>query len=284
MVERFARDPSVDVDKLQRLLDMREQIAQREREDRFSEAMAAAQAEVRAVTKDARNDQTRSKYATYAQIDKTIRPVYAAHGFSLSFDTQDTPKENMVRVLCYVRHASGFQQTYSITMPADGKGPRGNDVMTRTHATGSAVSYGMRYLVRMIFNVPESEDDDGNAAGQRYAPPRPAPNPVYPPHDPVTGEIYENDPVSPQQRRSAVEGAAPVARSDSAGAAVLTVEVVDRLLTEGAAEGMAALREAFLKLPSDWQRIVTKAVNTRHKPLAAAVDAEREATSQMDDR
>jgi len=284
MVERFSRDPSVDVDKLQRLLDMREQIVQREREDRFSEAMAAAQAEVRAVTKDARNDQTRSKYATYVQIDRAIRPVYSAHGFSLSFDTQETERENMVRVLCYVRHASGFQQTYSITMPADGKGPRGNDVMTRTHATGSAVSYGMRYLVRMIFNVPETEqDDDGNAAGRRYAPPRPAPNPVYPPHDPETGEIY--DPVPPQTRPhdNAAGGAAPVPRSDSTGAADLTVEVVDRQLAEAAKEGIDALRETFRNLPRDWQRIAQAAL-PRHKAAAAQADAEREAASQMGDR
>ena len=53
-------------------------------------------------------------------------------------------------------------------MPADGKGARGNDVMTKTHATGSAVSYGMRYLLRMIFNISVGEhDDDGNLAGNR---------------------------------------------------------------------------------------------------------------------
>jgi hypothetical protein len=36
--------------------------------------------------------------------------------------------------------------------------------MTRTHATGSATSYGSRYLLRMIFNISIGEDD-GNLAG-----------------------------------------------------------------------------------------------------------------------
>ncbi len=50
-------------------------------------------------------------------------------------------------------------------MPADGKGAKGGDVMTKTHATGSAVSYGRRYLMGMIFNLAViSRDDDGNAA------------------------------------------------------------------------------------------------------------------------
>lgn len=48
-------------------------------------------------------------------------------------------------------------------MPADGKGAKGGDVMTRTHATGAAATYGMRYLLKMIFNVAIGEDDnDGN--------------------------------------------------------------------------------------------------------------------------
>jgi hypothetical protein len=55
-------------------------------------------------------------------------------------------------------------------MPADGKGAKGGDVMTKTHATGAAMSYGMRYLLKMIFNVAIGEDDkDGNAPEQRTA-------------------------------------------------------------------------------------------------------------------
>ena len=35
--------------------------------------------------------------------------------------------------------------------------------MTKTHATGAATQYGMRYLLKMIFNVAVGENDkDGN--------------------------------------------------------------------------------------------------------------------------
>jgi hypothetical protein len=68
-------------------------------------------------------------------------------------------------VICRVSHQNGHSRTYQIDMPADGKGAKGGDVMTKTHATGSAVSYGMRYLLKMIFNIAVSDkDDDGNAA------------------------------------------------------------------------------------------------------------------------
>jgi hypothetical protein len=56
-------------------------------------------------------------------------------------------------------------------MPSDGKGAKGGDVMTKTHATGAAESYGMRYLLKMIFNIAIGEEDnDGNkfsALGER---------------------------------------------------------------------------------------------------------------------
>jgi hypothetical protein len=56
-------------------------------------------------------------------------------------------------------------------MPADGKGAKGGDVMTKTHATGAAVSYGQRYLLKMIFNLAVGEvDDDGNGASGQTMP------------------------------------------------------------------------------------------------------------------
>jgi hypothetical protein len=51
-------------------------------------------------------------------------------------------------------------------MPSDGKGAKGGGVMSRTHATGAAITYGKRYLKNMIFDLRFDEtDDDGNGAG-----------------------------------------------------------------------------------------------------------------------
>ena len=69
-------------------------------------------------------------------------------------------------MVCYVSHSGGHTRTYRAHVPSDGKGAKGNDAMTKTHAFGSGTSYGMRYLLKMIFNVAiGEEDDDGNAAG-----------------------------------------------------------------------------------------------------------------------
>jgi len=165
MIERAARDPAVDINKLQQLMEMRERIEARTSEADFDRALTEAQAGMGRVRTDSNNPQTKSRYASYGALDAAMRPVYTSNGFALSFNTEN-PASEVVRVICRVSHQRGHSRTYQIDMPADGKGAKGGDVMTKTHATGSAVSYGMRYLLKMIFNIAVSDkDDDGNSAG-----------------------------------------------------------------------------------------------------------------------
>lgn len=167
-VMRAACDPTVDVVKMGALLEMRERLEQKDAEKAFAIAMNAAQADMGTIGVDAYNPQTKSNYATYAKLDKALRPIYLRHGFSLSFDTDETILEGVVRCRCYVSHRDGYTRTYSADVPSDGKGAKGGDVMSKTHAFGSGASYGMRYLLKMIFNVAVGEkDDDGNGGADQ---------------------------------------------------------------------------------------------------------------------
>jgi hypothetical protein len=168
VIARAAADPNVDIDKLERLLAMQERVMGREAETAFNVAMNAAQAEMRPISANASNPQTKSRYASFDKLDKALRPIYTQHGFSLSFDEGDSPKPEHVRVICYVAHTAGHTRTYHRDMPADGKGAKGGDAMTKTHAAGAAGSYGARYLLKGIFNVAVGDDDnDGNGATVR---------------------------------------------------------------------------------------------------------------------
>jgi hypothetical protein len=191
MIERAARDPSVDVDKLDRLLLMRERENARVAEQAFNAALAEAQTEMHPVATDSDNPQARSRYASYAALDRAVRPIYAGHGFALSFNTAEAPGPEQARIVCDVSHVGGHTRRYHIDMPVDGKGARGGDVMTKTHAMGSGVSYGMRYLLRMIFNLAIDYDDDGNAAGGRAKPERPRTVVPAPKHALKQGGIAE---------------------------------------------------------------------------------------------
>lgn len=171
MFERLARDPNASVDKIERLMALWERGEEKKAEAAFNAAMSKAQREMRPVAADAYNPQTKSKYASYEALDSKLRPIYTAEGFGLSFNTAEGAPAEMVRVLCYVTHLAGYCRTYHVDMPADGKGAKGGDVMTKTHAVGAAVSYGMRYLLKMVFNVAVGEDDDdGNSNGGRKEP------------------------------------------------------------------------------------------------------------------
>ena len=191
IIERVATDPAADIEKMERLLAMHERMKSRAAEEAFNEAMCKAQSEMGRVSADAVNPQTLSQYVTYGKLDAAARPIYTRHGFSISFNEGEGAPEGFARILAYVSRA-GFTRTYKMDMPADGKGAKGGDVMTKTHATGSAHSYGKRYLLKDIFNIAiGEEDDDGNAAGgelgadgfARGYTPSPPPAQLYPDTD-----------------------------------------------------------------------------------------------------
>lgn len=172
VIEKVALSPDLDVEKLERILALQERLFQHRAKTAFDAAMSAAQAEMRRVAADSDNPQTHSRYASYGAIDRALRPVYTKHGFALSFNTEPVSAD-VVRVLCEVSHLGGYSKHYQIDMPADGKGAKGGDVMTKTHASGSAVTYGMRYLLKMIFNVAIGKDDDDGNGGKAEQPAAP---------------------------------------------------------------------------------------------------------------
>lgn len=163
MIDRVLANPDIPVERIEQLFALHQRVQADQARKSYAAAMAACQSDVSPVTVNASNPQTRSKYATYDALDRALRPAYSKHGFAISYNTA-TPSPDVLRVIAYVSHADGHEREFSIDMPADGKGAKGGDVMTKTHATGSALSYGKRYLLGAIFNAATSKDDDGNAA------------------------------------------------------------------------------------------------------------------------
>jgi hypothetical protein len=189
VIVRAAQDPNFDMDKLERLVELQENLRRDFANQDFNESMSAAQGEMSPISANANNPQTRSRYATYDQVDRECRPIYTKHGFAISYDTEEI-SETRIRVIGLVSHGS-IVRRHQITMPIVTQGIRGGDMMTLTHATQSAVTYGKRALLGMIFNLAIDRDDDGNRAGGRVPPQQQAvqPQPVEPLHDPETGEL-----------------------------------------------------------------------------------------------
>ncbi len=161
-----ALNKGVDADSLEKLLNMQERVLNRNAEQAYYNAMREVQAEMIVISKNRTNSQTNSGYADLSHIQKAVTPVYTKHGFCLSFGTADSPLPEHVRITCDVMHSQGHQRAYMTDIPLDTHGIKGVVNKTGVHGTGSAMSYGQRYLTKLIFNLNTGEeDDDGNAAG-----------------------------------------------------------------------------------------------------------------------
>lgn len=173
VIERAARDPSIDIEKMRSLLQMHQEIRAKAAETAFMAAMQRAQGELGPVLRDAKNDHTHSRYARLETIIAAINPIITGHGFSMSFGTADSLAPGHYRVTCDVSHAEGHSRHYFADVPSDAVGAKGTVNKNPIHAFGSAITYGRRYLTTMIFNIAiANEDDDGNASYRNSGPPK----------------------------------------------------------------------------------------------------------------
>jgi hypothetical protein len=166
IIEKMALNPEVDPDKLEKFLDQQERIFKHHAEIAYNEAMVACQQEIPPVQKDAKNSQTNSDYARLETMQRTAMPIISRHGFSLSYGTDNAPSEMEKRITCKVSHVKGHSEQKFIDIPIDDTGMKGAPTKTKTHGAASAISYGQRILLKLIFNIQVGGfDDDGNAAG-----------------------------------------------------------------------------------------------------------------------
>lgn len=167
VISRAASDPNVDAEKMEKLWHLHERISARQAEIAFNTAMNACQAEIPAVFRNKINEEKSSRYADLEQLDKVSRPIYTRHGFALSFGTADCPLPGHARQTCLVSHIGGYSRLYQADIPLDLTGPKGNPNKTGVQGFGSSMSYGQRYLTKLIFNIALTNEDNDGEGGDR---------------------------------------------------------------------------------------------------------------------
>lgn len=168
MIARVATDPNCDMDKMAKLMEMRERELQREAKQAYAGAMIRVQSAMPSVFKGKENKQTKSFYADLEAVTKIVTPVYTAEGFSLSFNTGTSALDKHVLVICTVLHCMGHSERFEYDSPIDDAGIQGTVNKTPQHGRASAISYAQRYLTKLIFNlILSGEDNDGNGAGEQ---------------------------------------------------------------------------------------------------------------------
>lgn len=169
MIERIVMDPSVPIERLERMLAMKERMEDRAREDldrraknAFFAAKAKCQAELPVVTKNKNNSHTKSNYADLAAIEQQAMPIIHRHGFAVSFQPDGYNEKGELRIKWEVAHEEGHSQSDVAGIPLDNAGSQGKVNKTGTQAFGSTATYGRRYLLCMLFNISTGDDRDGN--------------------------------------------------------------------------------------------------------------------------
>ena len=174
MIERAARDPSVDIDRMERLFKMHEQAEARRAKAAYIAALSKMQAEMPIIAKHGEIDRSKrddsgakqkakpTKFAKWEDVVEGISPVLAQHGFSISFRIK---QDQRVEVTAILGHRDGHCEETSMCLPIDDTGAKNN-----MQGWGSSVSYGKRYTAFALLNiVARGEDDDGKAAGATSA-------------------------------------------------------------------------------------------------------------------
>lgn len=167
MFERLVRDPSVDVDKLERLMAMHERMLAQQAKAAFYADFAQMQARLPTVQERGRTNN--GAYATHEDIVEAVRPVLQEFGFILTFRTT-YPDPATVKVVGVLAHRAGHAEETEFVAKPDNSGNK-----NAIQALGSAQSYGQRYTTRALLNIASREDDDdGRKAGGK--PPVPTPD------------------------------------------------------------------------------------------------------------
>lgn len=159
MIERIAMDPGLPVERLTALLDMRERQMNKEAEQVFNRAFAAAMAEMPDVPRSGKNNHSGQKYSTLDDLIRTTRPVLARHGLSLNWQTGIDGNE--ISVTAIVRHEQG----HSIQTTLTGARDTGRQ-MNALQGGGSTQTYLKRYSGFGILGLSSGDevDDDGQGA------------------------------------------------------------------------------------------------------------------------
>ena len=159
MIERVVMDPAADLDKLERMLAMRERLDEKSASIAFANALSMARADIPPIIKDAKVDFTTKKgktnyaYETLAGISKAIDPILAKNGLSYRFRTsQDNGR---VMVTCIIQHAAGHFEETSLAGPMDQSGNKNT-----YQQLGSAVTYLQRYTLKAALGLSAEIDTD----------------------------------------------------------------------------------------------------------------------------
>lgn len=128
----------------------------------FDNALNTCQKRIGRIAPNVHRQDTRSWWADYAQLDRTIRPIYTDAGFSISYSEVQPISAGKVRIQGTLRRA-GIQAEFFSEITPSTTGPKGNVMATATDADAIAMARAKRYILLDIFNISVGIDKEEKA-------------------------------------------------------------------------------------------------------------------------
>lgn len=191
MIERAALNPAVDVDKMMKLMDMRERFLERQAKIAFDEAFSEMVPRLPSIDRNggitvysksdrdyaAKNNGEyppgakpiqNTPYATIDDILEGINPVLSEFGFAVRFKHETVPTGDSYRIktVAILTHKkSHSEDAETPPLMQDSSGSKNN-----VQSVGSSMKYGKRYallaVLPIVSHAPQDADDDGKKAGE----------------------------------------------------------------------------------------------------------------------
>jgi hypothetical protein len=164
----LAIEKNLDIEKLGKLIDLRNAEVARKAKADFDAHFAEMQRDYVPVLKDRQaNDDRGNKLYAYCPLEtilKTYQPIISKHGFSYRWSEEAIAGGK--RIWC-ISAGYGHEERSYVDIPI----PPGNRAINETQRAGSAVSYGKRYSFINAFGVVIGGEDDDAQTVPRNAHP-----------------------------------------------------------------------------------------------------------------
>ncbi len=158
----------MNLDKLEKMLELQERWEANEAKKAFFKAVAAFKENPPEVLKDKENSQfskgdKKAMYVSLGNLLKTVNPVLGENGLSVSFEISQPDK--MIQVSCRLNHRMGHSEIVTMEAPPDDSGGNAKNPIQKIKSTVTYLRAATFEAVTGLAATDSNLDDDGNSSG-----------------------------------------------------------------------------------------------------------------------
>jgi hypothetical protein len=164
LIERVLLNDDVPIEKLEKMLDMKERLDAAQARKAFDLAISLAKAEIPPIIKSRQvkfqptgKPEVNYQHEDLAGIAIVVDPILSKFGLSYRYRTSQ--EGDRISVTCVISHRDGYSEETTLTGGRDESGSKNN-----FQAVGSAVTYLQRYTLKAALGLAAAHDDDSGKA------------------------------------------------------------------------------------------------------------------------